>query len=186
MFGINISSESVNFVVLQQNLLLKGRRKKTVPPFSISTINHQVLMWHPPILNPGMFWCCSIKQILPIHWQNLHGVWYLVFDVQYLVFDIWWYLIFGNQIIIFLGSLVLQHNQAQTDGGLWWSLASYHQPLSIHIHLLHFLSFYSFIWIYLLWSLTSSLQPHFSYSFTSFLLDIHLFIHLLEFIFCGI
>ena len=110
----------------------------------------------------------------------LHGVWYLVFDVQYLVFDIWWYLIFGNQIIIFLGSLVLQHNQAQTDGGLWWSLASYHQPLSIHIHLLHFLSFYSFIWIYLLWSLTSSLQPHFSYSFTSFLLDIHLFIHLFD------
>ena len=33
-----------------------------------------------------------------------------------------------------------------------------------------------------MWSLTSSLQPHFSYSFTSFLLDIHLFIHLLEFI----
>ena len=59
-----------------------------------------------------------------------------------MVFDIWWYLIFGNQIIIFLGSLVLQHNQAQTDGGLWWSLASYHQPLSIHIHLLQFLSIY--------------------------------------------
>ena len=184
MFGINISSESVNFVVLQQNLLLKGRRKKTVPPFSISTINHQVLMWHPPILEcsdavPSSKYCLFIDKML-------HGVWYLVFDNQYLVFDIWWYLIFGNQIIIFLGSLVLQHNQAQTDGGLWWSLASYHQPLSIHIHLLHFLSFYSFIWIYLLWSLTSSLQPHFSYSFTSFLLDIHLFIHLFEFIFCGI
>ena len=31
-----------------------------------------------------------------------------------------------------------------------------------------------------MWSLTSSLQPHFSYSFTSFLLDIHLFIHLFD------
>ena len=62
-------------------------------------------------------------------------------------------------------------------GGLW------HPTTSLFLFIFIYFISYPFIHLFnffLLWSLTSSLQPHFSYSFTSFLLDIHLFIHLFD------